>query len=242
RKILGFKKPEDPLYTGVHFTMLRRWAGQDISCLNLTKPNSPTILGIPHTMIERGGFIPGDSIEKGKLWTLLESDQGAEIPVICDSDTQEYVLQIPLGGTIPITDQLGTPRKLKLVATIAHSIFQGQLLMGDANFRKLFPAQSGFGMALVESWPTSKAQYDVALMPDLSRALSSDLGDYSVSVDTTSARLQTYQNVQNTYLETFQTLGALGLMLGTLGLAVVLVRTVIERKAELALLAYLGFT
>ena len=31
-------------------------------------------------------------------------------------------------------------------------------------------------------------------------------------------------------------------MLGTLGLAVVLVRTVIERKAELALLASLGFT
>ena len=43
-------------------------------------------------------------------------------------------------------------------------------------------------------------------------------------------------------METFQTLGALGLMLGTLGLAVMLIRTVIERKAELALLASLGFT
>jgi hypothetical protein len=241
RKILGFKKPDDPLYAGVHFTMIRKWAGQDISCLNLTKPNSPTILGIPHEMIERGGFIPGESIEKGKLWSLLESDQGDQIPVICDSDTQEYVLQIPLGGTIPITDQLGTPRKLMLVATISHSIFQGQLLMGDGNFRKLFPAQSGFGMSLAEAPPSINVRHDSSHVFDLARGLSSELGDFSVSVDTTAARLQTYQNVQNTYLETFQTLGALGLMLGTLGLAVVLVRTVIERKAELALLASLGF-
>ena len=45
----------------------------------------------------------------------------------------------------------------------------------------------------------------------------------------------------NTYLSTFQVLGSLGLMLGTIGLAVVLVRNVIERRPELALLSALGF-
>ncbi|MDB5299788.1 MAG: hypothetical protein JWO87_1451, partial [Phycisphaerales bacterium] len=168
------------------------------------------------------------------FWDSLDGNQGDEIPVIADADTQEYVLQIPLGGTIPITDQLGRPQKLKLVATVAHSIFQGQLLMGDANFKRLFPAQSGFGMVLIDTPPGQEAA--------VAKRLSSELDDFSVSVDTTSARLRSYQEVQNTYLSTFQTLGALGLMLGTLGLAVVLVRTVIERKAELALLASLGFT
>ena len=48
--------------------------------------------------------------------------------------------------------------------------------------------------------------------------------------------------MQNTYLSTFQLLGSLGLLLGTIGLAVVLIRTVIERKAELALFVSLGFS
>jgi ABC-type antimicrobial peptide transport system permease subunit len=47
--------------------------------------------------------------------------------------------------------------------------------------------------------------------------------------------------VKNTYLSTFQTLGSLGLMLGTIGLAVVLLRNLVERRAELALLAAIGF-
>jgi len=99
-------------------------------------------------------------------------------------------------------------------------------------------------MAAGDSPPPPPPPAALQIVPGngLQKTLSSELGEYSVSVDTTTDRLKTYQNVQNTYLSTFQTLGALGLALGTLGLAVVLIRTVIERKAELALLASLGFT
>jgi ABC-type antimicrobial peptide transport system permease subunit len=47
--------------------------------------------------------------------------------------------------------------------------------------------------------------------------------------------------VQNTYLATFQSLGGLGLLLGTIGLAVVQWRNVLERRGELALLRAAGF-
>ena len=47
--------------------------------------------------------------------------------------------------------------------------------------------------------------------------------------------------VENTYLNTFQTLGGLGLLLGTFGLAVVMIRSVLERRGELALLQAVGF-
>ena len=47
--------------------------------------------------------------------------------------------------------------------------------------------------------------------------------------------------VQNTYLSTFQSLGGLGLLLGTFGLAVVELRNVLERRGELALLRAAGF-
>src|SRR5262249_12284914 len=54
-------------------------------------------------------------------------------------------------------------------------------------------------------------------------------------------RLASYLAVENTYLATFQALGGLGLLLGALGLAVVLLRSVWERRGELALLRALGF-
>jgi len=238
RKILGFRQPDAPIFAGVHFTPMRMWQGQDISCLNLTRPTAPTILSVPHELFERNGFVQGSAISKtDNVWSLLEAGAGDSIPVLADADTQEYVLKMEIGDTMKITDQLGVERSLKLVGTLKSSIFQGQLLMGEANFRRLFPSQSGFGVVLIDM---RKAQSQDT--GSLQKLLSSELGEYSVSVDTTSDRLKIYQNVQNTYLSTFQTLGALGLALGTLGLAVVLVRTVIERKPELALLASLGFT
>ena len=48
-------------------------------------------------------------------------------------------------------------------------------------------------------------------------------------------RLAAYLAVENTYLSTFQMLGGLGLLLGALGLAVVLLRSVWERRGERAL-------
>ncbi len=228
RKLLGIRRPEDPLFASAHFTPMRSWAGQDISCLNLTKPTQPTILSVPQEMIDRKAFTAGGTISKtGNFWALLNSDQPDAIPVIADDQTAQYILQLDVGKDLPVIDQLGNPRQLKLVATVANSIFQGQLLMGENNFRKLFPAQAGWSVLLIDC-PAANAD-------SLKTLLASELDDYSVSVDTTADRLKLYENVANTYLSTFQTLGSLGLLLGTLGLAVVLVRTVIERRPELAL-------
>jgi ABC-type antimicrobial peptide transport system permease subunit len=47
--------------------------------------------------------------------------------------------------------------------------------------------------------------------------------------------------VQNTYLSIFQALGGLGLLLGSAGLGMVVLRGALERRAELALLGAVGF-
>ena len=56
-----------------------------------------------------------------------------------------------------------------------------------------------------------------------------------------SGRLAGFFAVQNTYLSTFQSLGGLGLLLGTFGLATVQLRSVLERRGELALMRAAGF-
>ena len=73
----------------------------------------------------------------------------------------------------------------------------------------------------------------------LSKLLESKLPGFDV--EPVADRLAAFLNVQNTYLLTFQTLGGLGLLLGTFGLATVMLRNVLERRAELALLRAVGF-
>ena len=57
----------------------------------------------------------------------------------------------------------------------------------------------------------------------------------------TAKRLESLFAVQNSYLSAFQSLGALGLLLGTFGLATVQLRNVLERRSELALMRAAGF-
>ncbi len=57
----------------------------------------------------------------------------------------------------------------------------------------------------------------------------------------TSDRLAAFHRVENTYLSTFQALGGLGLLLGTVGLATVMFRNVLERRRELGLLRAVGY-
>ena len=54
-------------------------------------------------------------------------------------------------------------------------------------------------------------------------------------------RLADFMAVENTYLGIFQALGGLGLLLGSLGLGIVVLRNVLERRQELALLQAVGF-
>jgi ABC-type antimicrobial peptide transport system permease subunit len=105
--------------------------------------------------------------------------------------------------------------------------------MSQAHFLALFPEQEGYRFLLVE---TPLAQQDgVAL------AIEDALADYGADVRSTSERVAEFHEVENTYLSTFQMLGGLGLLLGTVGLGAVLLRSVMERRRELALLRAFGY-
>jgi ABC-type antimicrobial peptide transport system permease subunit len=60
-------------------------------------------------------------------------------------------------------------------------------------------------------------------------------------MEMTATRLARFNSVTNTYLSIFMVMGALGLLVGTFGLAVVLSRSILERKQEIALLKAVGY-
>jgi ABC-type antimicrobial peptide transport system permease subunit len=55
-------------------------------------------------------------------------------------------------------------------------------------------------------------------------------------------RLNEFNAVQNTYLSIFSTLGGLGIILGTIGLAIIVGRNVLERRGQLGVMQAMGFT
>jgi ABC-type antimicrobial peptide transport system permease subunit len=138
-----------------------------------------------------------------------------------------------IGDTIDYTDEHGITFKVMFVAQMADSILQGNLLISESDFIKRYPGESGYRVFLVDA----PAENREAVGVELNTALE----NHGFEWVSATQRLGELNAVQNTYLNTFQVLGGLGLLLGSLGLGVVVMRNVQERKSELALLRAIGF-
>jgi ABC-type antimicrobial peptide transport system permease subunit len=221
------------------FVSLRVRPGDDTSCLNLYQPRNPKIVAPPESFIRDNRFTFQSSLattteEKNNPWLLLnrQFDDGA-VPVIGDANSLTYVLHLKVGDEMTI-DGANGPMKLRIVAALSDSIFQSELLMSDKNFLRLFPSEEGYRMFLIDV--PDKQQATAA-----STRLEERLSDFGFDAVSTEERLANFHRVENTYLSTFQMLGGLGLALGTLGMAAVLLRNVFERRKELALLRAVGY-
>jgi putative ABC transport system permease protein len=225
---------------GVRFDRFRVRPGDDTSCLNLYQPKNPRIVAATQDFISSGRFAFSSSLaesdeERANPWLLLNRDFGDGIvPVITDTNSMTYVLHMKLGDDFVLPGSSERPIKLRLVAALSDSIFQGELVMAERPFLRLFPEWDGYRFFLADA--------SIGQTAELTELLESRLSDFGVDVASTADRLAGFHRVEYTYLSTFQMLGGLGLVLGTLGLGAILLRNVLERRRELALLRALGFT
>lgn len=234
------------------FLALRVKTGDDASCLNLYRPQQPRILGVTDAMVQYfdrqdvTDFAWAETAaetaeEEDNPWLLLSKsfeDTPDAVPVVLDKNTAMYSLQLygGAGSVFPITDDTGQTIHFRIVGLLANSIFQGSLLISDEHFKRLYPDISGYRFVLAKA-KDGKAASAGQIVSHLEGSLS----EQGVDATLTRVRLRDLLAVQNTYLSTFQTLGALGLLLGTFGLATVQLRSVLERRGELALMRSTGF-
>jgi len=215
----------------VSFVPFRVHEGDDASCLNLNHAQTPRLLGVdPKSLFERHAFAFAEAPPDG--WLSL-TNSGEAVPGIADDASIKYSLHKSIGDTLDYVDERGRPFKVRLVGSLANSVLQGNVMIADAAFLRAYPGDSGARVFLVDSPSNS--------MPAVSAALTRGLQDRGMQLTETAARLNAYNAVQNAYLDTFQALGALGLLLGSAGVGVVVLRNVLERRAELATLAATGF-
>jgi ABC-type antimicrobial peptide transport system permease subunit len=232
RRSLGLHELDGAIF---EILPLRVSGGDDASCLNLNRPQQPRLYGAPGEQLQRrGAFAFVKELDAGKGWAALRaSPKGGEIPAIGDVNTVTWALGKGVGDTIQYADEHGQPVTIRIVGVIANSILQGGLVIDEDAFTRIFPSHGGHQMLLIQTPPDQAGQ--------VAARLSQALGDAGLAVTPASRRLAQYNAVENAYLSIFQALGGLGMVLGSAGLAVVVLRNVMERRGELALLQAVGF-
>jgi len=219
-----------PPLDSVRFVPFRVRPGDDASCLNLYQPRNPRIVAPPPAFLREARFaFQGAEGRAENPWLLLESKlTGGAVPAIADANSLEYALHRKLGEEFELAGV-----RYRIVAALQDSVLQGELIVSEENFLRLFPDAQGYRFFLL-STPPGKAD-------EVARTLTAALADYGFNIQPTTALLESFHRVENTYLSTFRALGGLGLLLGTVGLAALLMRNVIERRRELALLRAVGY-
>jgi putative ABC transport system permease protein len=232
-----------PEFSRIRFTRFRVRPGEDASCLNLYRPAAPTIVAPESGFIERGRFSFADAkaesdAERANPWLLLRrSLPNGEIPAVADATSLQYVLHASVGDAFSMDIGSDHPLVLRFVASLSDSVLQGELIVSEENFTRLFPALQGYRLFFVEDPAATTPAQAGALAATLER----ELAPFGFDAVSTAERLASFHRVENTYLSTFQALGGLGLLLGTIGLSAVMFRNVLERRRELALLRAVGY-
>jgi len=223
----------------VSFVPLRVRDGDDASCLNLNRAQSPRLLGVdPAALAQRGAFafVEAQDVEDGQNpWDLLrQARNDRTIAAVADHATLTWALHKKIGDTLTYTDQRGATFDVRIVGVLADSILQGSLLIDREAFEARYPSEAGFRTFLIDAPPNRAAP--------LAREMSRQMQDYGMQVTPAPQRLARFLEVQNTYLSIFQLLGGLGVLLGTAGLGMVVARNLLERRGELAVLRAVGYS
>ncbi len=219
---LGFNADDSALIEKSIIFPFRVLPGEDVSCLNLYKPKEPQILGAPISM----------RYEEPWRFIFLEHPNDKRVYAIGDENSLRWILHHNPKDDFIIQDENDDSLFLQL-NTIKNSLFQSQLIISESDFIKNFPSQSGYQFFLIKT--------PVELREQTQQVLETTLEEYGFDVTSASERLANFRAVENTYISTFQSLGGLGVLIGTLGIGLVLFRNIIERRGQLATLRAFGF-
>ena len=232
--------PED-----VRFVSMRLRGGDEASCRNLNRPQEAPLLGIdPEAAGTEARFrftalADGSPNVRDNPWKLLTESaaerEDAVIPGIVDQAVAQWVLQVGLGDRLDYIDERGRKFQIRIVGMLSNSILQGFVLIDEEEFLNRFPAIGGDRVFLIHTPPDARDR--------VARTLeNSGLQDFGWTAMAASDRLAAFNAVQNTYLSIFTAMGGLGLILGCVGLGLVVLRNVLERRRELGLMRATGFS
>ena len=145
-----------------------------------------------------------------------------------------WALKRKLGDILAYSDENGRTFNMQIVGTIPDSVFQGYLIVDEQLFLERFPSNPGYSIFLVDA--ADPAGDRAALRVGWKAASAMQEGASMITRDVLAA----FHQIENTYIAIFNVLGSLGVILGSLGLAIVVARNLRERRGEFAVMTAIG--
>lgn len=220
---------------GLSFVQFFTTYDDDASCLNLNRVANPRLLAVDPTMLEsRFSFAAAHPLlNTENPWLSLEMETGSFIPAIADQSVIQWGLGKKVGDTLFYINADGKEVKLLLIGGLENSVLQGNVMISQKHFLKNFPSSNGSSVFLMES--------DQQLAEESGDELPFIFRDYGWEMISTGQKLAEFNTVENTYLQIFFLMGALGMLLGTIGLSIVIAKSMLERSNETAMFDAMGF-
>jgi hypothetical protein len=218
----------------VRIVPLRLHEGDRADCLNLNRARQPRLLGVdPAQLDTRKAFQFAEVLPECQAsWACLDGLlKGGDIPAVVDENTT-WSLGKKLGERLEYVDAHGRQVHLRLAGVIANSVLQGNVVISAENFSACFPSD-GYRFFLIDAKRGGEGE--------VAAALTRQMSNFGISVVPARDRMAELDAVENSYLDIFTLLGGLGMALGSVGLAAVVMRNVLERRGELAVLQAVGF-
>ncbi len=211
--------------------VFRRGPGDDASCHNLNRVAMPRLLATDVRALAGRGSFPIKDVAPGleKSWDALRG--GETMRAFLDESTLLWALQRKLGERLSYQDARGRGFEVELAGTLGDSVLQGNLIVDMGRYLERFPDAAPPDLFLVENGPSGA---------DAAERLRSLLGGRGARVESVPARLAALQAVEHVYINIFQALGGLGVMLGAAGLGILTARNLSERRDEFIVMRTLG--
>ncbi len=228
-------KDELGLPSGINVVQFHTSYDDDASCHNLNRVANPRILGAPVELLSgRFSFAATHALlDKQNPWKSLEKNYDGFIPAIADQSVIQWGLGKAVGDTLYYLNADGQEIRVLLIGGLANSVLQGNVVISASQLLENFPSNGGSSVFLIDA----KSEETNTMRDELEFVFR----DYGWEMTPTPIKLAEFNSVENTYLQIFFLLGALGMLLGTIGLAVIIAKSLLERSNETAMLKALGY-
>ncbi|MBE0674991.1 MAG: hypothetical protein IH591_10050 [Bacteroidales bacterium] len=212
--------------------------GDDASCLNLNHITSPHLLGVDAAMLaERESFALATALKgidnfggtsDNDFWHVLTMTAGDDaIYGFLDQTVMQWGMMLKPSDTVTVRSESGRPLHVIIAGGLKTSVFQGHLLIDKTHFSRWFPSVPGSNILLIDAPQLLQAPFPTPP---------------GATAETTPSRMESFYRVTNTYLSVFVVLGAIGMILGVMGMGLNLVKNIRSRRREFALMTASGFT
>jgi putative ABC transport system permease protein len=234
-----------PVLNNVSVTEIKMVGPPGGTCSNMNVRYPPRLLGVDHEFVMENSFRfmepSANSKSARSIWLELEKNKNDNndnnrIPIIVDYNTLVWIYTGAMGEIYSIEDELGKTIDLEVIGVLENSVFGGTFIMSQDNLEELFPSTAEYRYVLFKIEPGIEATPE-----HIANELEQQLRVFGMDAQSIRELIHENQDYEQSFMVLFQAFLGLGLIIGIIGLGVVTVRAVQERRFEIGVLRALGF-